>query len=227
MAAKDKPFRLMDLAPELRNRIYECYFEPTGPQTISILDITKHAPSQAITAVNKRMRHETYQIGQDAEREFFQRSFFLAWCNHNRYDIDLHTAEVNGMRRLIDLLPLFPITTLEVGLVAPIGLVQIGLVVMDRLTRWSRHVANVDSAGLITETLQYGSGEDIGEQCESEPKITTTLRDSARRLQQRLTRGGQGAYLDIPWVVEAAMLCNRWRRAPTAAEMARENASTG
>ncbi|KAK3629959.1 hypothetical protein LTR56_017718 [Elasticomyces elasticus] len=216
MAATDKPFRLLDLPPELRTRVYECYFEPEGPQAISIFDITKHAPSQAITAVNKRMRHETYQIGKDVEREFFQRSFFLEWCNRVRYDsIDQREEEIYGMRKLIKLLPFFPITALEVRLVAPRRGSQMGPMFLVRRTRWSRHVIHVDSAGLITETVQYGSGEVFGEQCEGEPKTTTTLQHSARQLGATLTRGEQVPYLNVVWVVEAAMVSNEWCHALT------------
>ncbi|KAK5739897.1 hypothetical protein LTR17_004993 [Elasticomyces elasticus] len=214
MAAKDKPFRLMDLAPELRTRIYECYFEPEGPQTISIFDITKHAPSQAITAVNKRMRHETYKIGKDAEREFFQRSFFLEWCNRVHYDgVDKATQEIDRMSRLIEALPLFPITTLEVRLVAPkrSRMSEAGFLVY--ISRWSRHVVNVDSTGFITETVQHGSGENFEEHSDGEPESTIALQYSVRDFEEELTRGGQMVYLDIVSVIEAALVSEGWTHA--------------
>ena len=53
------PFRFRDLAPELRNRIYDCVFEDEAPHRMSLLDIRAAAPPIAITAVSKQVRNES------------------------------------------------------------------------------------------------------------------------------------------------------------------------
>ncbi|KAK5676932.1 hypothetical protein LTS10_010696 [Elasticomyces elasticus] len=205
MAAKDKPFRLMDLAPELRTRVYECYFEPEGPQTISIFDITKHAPSQAITAVSKLVRHETYQIGKDAEREFFQRRFFTEFSIYH-YPIDNIKAYFPGLRykmRLVASLPRFPITCLEI---------QVTQKEPSHPKEWSRMVVTPEPGGGITETHDHEEGVDIKD-LSHELEKTTKLQNGLDGPQLAFTRSRGGThYLDIPNVVEAVLYWHGWAK---------------
>ncbi|KAK5703271.1 hypothetical protein LTR97_004220 [Elasticomyces elasticus] len=206
MAKDGKPFRLMDLAPELRTRVYECFFEPEGPQTINIFDITKHAPCQAITAVSKLIRHETYQISKEAERDFFQQSFYSGWCLPYTYDIEfdsLYTPELRCKMALIAALPRFPITSLELRLVKRAG---------PKPTQWSRMVVNAEPGGGLSETQDNAEGVDLKD-IDHELEKSTDLQDHLGGLRLTFTRSVRGThYLDIPNVVEAALHWHGWAK---------------
>ncbi|KAK5730094.1 hypothetical protein LTR15_000028 [Elasticomyces elasticus] len=166
----DKPFRLLDLPPELRVRIYECFFESEGPQTVELFETTKYAPSQAITAVSKLVRHETYQIGKEAERAFFQRSFFIEFSIYD-YPIDNIKAYFPGLEykmRLVASLPCFPITCLEV---------QVTQKEPSQPKEWSRMVVTPEPGGGITETHDHEEGVDIKD-LSHELEKTTKLQNS-------------------------------------------------
>ena len=65
-------FRLLDLPPELRNRVYHCLFEDIAPHTLDVLDAASFLPDGGVTTLSHRMRHETFPIFEDARRCFWQ-----------------------------------------------------------------------------------------------------------------------------------------------------------
>ena len=70
-------FRLFDLPPELRNRIYTSIFEGDAPPRLSLL-ATKHCcPSAAITTTSRLLRKESLGLFQEALRLF--------WTGHSFY----------------------------------------------------------------------------------------------------------------------------------------------
>ncbi|KAK5703272.1 hypothetical protein LTR97_004221 [Elasticomyces elasticus] len=205
-ALTEKPFRLMDLAPELRTRIYECYFEPEEFTftEVDVLEIAEHAPCQAITAVSKLLRHETYQLYRDAEKDFFQRSFVMDWCSYTRRcESKLFRAEIDAKLELLDALPPYPISRLEVRLeTATNG------------NHYTYYVITTDASGLIRETFEQGHMDECGHCGYDNPAKTTTLQRHAAALRRPLTRPGRPSHLILVHVVEAALFSDGWVGCP-------------
>lgn len=75
----DQPSHLMDLPPELRNRIYDFVFEDQAPQDISAFAAKALQPRSAIVAVSRQLRKETLGIQQQAIDQFMrQHTFFIS-----------------------------------------------------------------------------------------------------------------------------------------------------
>ncbi|KAK5131811.1 hypothetical protein LTR08_000566 [Meristemomyces frigidus] len=88
------PFRIRDLAPELRNHIYDCVFEDDAPHKLSLLEAHAVAPPSAITAVSRQLRQETLELHQHAMAAF--------WGSHDfciAFDCEKH--EVGKMKKML------------------------------------------------------------------------------------------------------------------------------
>ncbi|KAK4894333.1 hypothetical protein LTR27_007466 [Elasticomyces elasticus] len=168
----------MDLAPELRTRIYECCFEPEEFTftEVDILKIAEHAPCQAITA----------------------RDFFMDWCSYTcHYDLKLFREEVDARLELLDALPPYPISCLEIRLeTAASG------------NRYTYYVITADPSGLIRETFEEGHKDEYGHCGYHYPAETTTLQRHAAALRLPLTRPAHPSHLILVHVVEAALFSN-------------------
>lgn len=74
-----QPFRLLDLPPELRNRIYEHTLEDQAPHELDVFTYRTHVPEPAITAVSRQLRKETIGLLQEATRHFWDSHIFLVY----------------------------------------------------------------------------------------------------------------------------------------------------
>ncbi|KAK5134721.1 hypothetical protein LTR08_006236 [Meristemomyces frigidus] len=63
--------RLLELAPELRNNIFDFVFEDSAPKCIDIREWKQHAPHSAITATNHQLHAETLARAETAARAFW------------------------------------------------------------------------------------------------------------------------------------------------------------
>ena len=67
----NKPFRFTDLSPELRNSVYEYYFEDNAERQLDVFAISEHLPQAAITATSHEIRKETVVYYEELVRDFF------------------------------------------------------------------------------------------------------------------------------------------------------------
>ncbi|KAK5708478.1 hypothetical protein LTR17_020657 [Elasticomyces elasticus] len=76
MADEEQPFRLLDLPPELRVRIYECLYQDESVGDLDYLTLREHVPSVAITLTNRLIRHEAMPLYERATKSFYQQHIF-------------------------------------------------------------------------------------------------------------------------------------------------------
>ncbi|KAK5703265.1 hypothetical protein LTR97_004214 [Elasticomyces elasticus] len=186
MSGRAQPFRLLDLPAELRVRIYENLFEPNPgtPQEISLLDIRKHVPELAVLATSRLVRREAYAVGKTAEAEIFARHQFML-------DLVIDEAcsqESPGLQAAIAALPCYPISRMALGwYVKP----------RTDLARYTARMAptvlhltseELHCAYVVEGVCTFGRGL---------PKVVSLMKEEAMFLGLALTRGHDGAYLDI------------------------------
>ncbi|KAK5676933.1 hypothetical protein LTS10_010697 [Elasticomyces elasticus] len=205
MAAQHKHFRLLDLPPELRVRIYECFFEPSlrSSTRIDILDvetIKRHAPGLAILATNHLVRREAYDTGKEAERQYFHdHSFFLEIKTPaigHYSDLELFTSEMVEFMATVTSLPRYPVSTVETRLSQDL--------IGKRLV-YACQVINAASDGKIGTTARqkydFGHG----------PMHDYSLLDMVTKsLGVELTRSTKPITLDIRSLVEVVLCAAGW-----------------
>ncbi|KAK5736840.1 hypothetical protein LTR17_007165 [Elasticomyces elasticus] len=207
MTSDDKHFRLLDLPPELRVRIYECFFEPSlhSSTRIDILDvetIKRHAPDLAILATCHLVRREAHDIGVEAERKYYRdRCFILEvpvpW-NRAITDVQCFTPDLREMTSTIASLPRFPVSKLE--LYTPV--VKGGARMM-----WFRTMISAVSDGKVEIVADCGSGL----RSQGPPVTRSSFADGAvKKLGVSVTRGSSLVSLDINNLVQAALYTMGW-----------------
>ncbi|KAK5739891.1 hypothetical protein LTR17_004987 [Elasticomyces elasticus] len=112
MAKEERHFRLLDLPPELRVRIYECYFEPDPetPQAIDLYRVHDYAPQVAILRTSRLVRHESYPIGKPSIVKFFTQQKFAVDLEQ---DFPLTRTLSPGFQAAATALPPFPISAIR------------------------------------------------------------------------------------------------------------------
>ncbi|KAK5739898.1 hypothetical protein LTR17_004994 [Elasticomyces elasticus] len=216
MADDDQPFRLLDLAAELRVRIYECFFEPSlhSSTRIDILDvgtIKRQAPDLAILATNHLVRREAYDIGVQAERDYYQNRCFtlevlIPW-NRSRTDVRCFKSRLRKTTRTIASLPLFPVRKLELCT----AVTEKGL-----RTMWFRAVFSVTSEGKVELVADIGDGSTTGLGSRGPPVTRSSFADSnaaVKKLGISVTRGKSLISLDVNNLVTAALYNLGWASA--------------
>ncbi|KAK5703267.1 hypothetical protein LTR97_004216 [Elasticomyces elasticus] len=201
MADNDQHFRLLDLPPELRVRIYECFFElPTSLEATSIFEAQQQAPSLAIAVTSRLIRHEALDLGRIAVRHFFeQQSFFLQMPV---YTAEGRDSETDAFEAAAVALPRFPISTMEFR-----------FTVLDdprdspTSDHWKRHcrkTVRTMEGGQIEEVSRWrlhGIGQDYRTQTDS-----LSIKGAAA-LSIMLTNGASLQYLDVGNVSRALLWC--------------------
>ncbi|KAK4894326.1 hypothetical protein LTR27_007459 [Elasticomyces elasticus] len=112
MAKEEQHFRLLDLPPELRVRLYECYFEP-DPETSQAIDIFcvhDYAPKVAILRTSRLVRHESHSIGTQSIVKFFTQQKFAVDLEQ---DFPLTRTLSPGFQAAATALPPFPISAIR------------------------------------------------------------------------------------------------------------------
>ncbi|KAK5676927.1 hypothetical protein LTS10_010691 [Elasticomyces elasticus] len=198
MADSDQPFRLLDLPPELRVRIYECFFElPTSLEAIDIFEAQQHAPNLAIAATSRLIRREALDLGRQAVVQFYQQhSFFLqlpAWVEW-QWNRELQAAEA-----AVKTLPMLPISTFE-------NRYTVGEVKGERL--YVKVVMSISATGEIEATCRCRRDAD---EDYSPPARTnsSSVQRYAQVLDVAMTWGTSLQYLDIRNVMRAQLLSLR------------------
>ncbi|KAK4962403.1 hypothetical protein LTR10_000029 [Elasticomyces elasticus] len=212
VADDDKPFRLLDLAAELRVRIYECFFEPSlhSSTRIDILDvetIKRHAPDLAILATNHLVRQEAYEIGKEAERKYYQDQGFaldilIPW-NPASGTVKSFTPAMRNFMGSIASLPRFPLSKLEVRIVIEHA---------GRKIMWFRMAFRVISRQKVEVTAETGEGDTIGVGSHGPPEVRDNFTEgsSVKKLGVSVTRGKSLVSLDINNTTQAVLYSMGW-----------------
>jgi len=92
----EMPFRLLDLPPELRNRIYTCIIEDiTMPPSTDVFSALQFLPDPTITAVSRQIRSESLGLFRQATTEF--------WSTHNFYLTIHRQISAQHLRFMLDM----------------------------------------------------------------------------------------------------------------------------
>ncbi|KAK5739889.1 hypothetical protein LTR17_004985 [Elasticomyces elasticus] len=145
MPAEEEPSYFLELPPELRLLIYEYLVKTPTLGKMNILTAREHAPSVAILATSRRIRHEALKMTKAAVQDFFAlQDFFLEWDDHHAHDI--YTGrELRDVLPAVAALPTFPISRLDILYINGRNTNSINSV---------RTVASVSSSGVFTSALK-------------------------------------------------------------------------
>lgn len=92
----DRPFRFLDLPPELRNRIYDFTFADNAPENVKLFSMKGQVPSPAITVTSRQVRNESLLLYTEAIDCFYGAHVL-------QIDIDLRQLVNTEAKRLPEL----------------------------------------------------------------------------------------------------------------------------
>ncbi|KAK5736835.1 hypothetical protein LTR17_007160 [Elasticomyces elasticus] len=193
MADDEQHFRLLDLPPELRVRIYECFFElPTSLEAINIFEAQQHAPNLAIAATSRLIRHEALDLGMAAVRRFYkQQSVFLQL---GVLKAGQWTPEVRAIQASASALPSLPISELELRYTSSRS-------AGDRNLCKMRVAVTITAGGEVVDKFQRHMSAADGWHGDS----SSRLQQWARGEKFTLTRDAGAEHLDVGNVLRAML----------------------
>ncbi|KAK5730100.1 hypothetical protein LTR15_000034 [Elasticomyces elasticus] len=190
VAGRDQHFRLLDLPPELRMRIYECYFEadPDAPRAMNLVRVRDFATNVAVLRTSRLVRHESYTISKELVAKFFsQRDFFVEM----QYDSILKRRDkIPDLIEAVAAQPLYPISALTLKI--------LGRPTATGVHSWSARVStdpgNGTSRVALTIHRDHAPFEEV---------YPNVWQQAADKIGVEITRHGNAEYLDPGNLVKA------------------------
>ncbi|KAK5703264.1 hypothetical protein LTR97_004213 [Elasticomyces elasticus] len=143
MVAEEQPSYFLELPPELRLLVYEYLVKTPTLKKMNISTARDNAPSVAILATSRLIRHEAMNVVKVAVQDFFAlQNFFLETSNHQARAI-YAGQELRDVSQAVAALPSFPVSRLDI-LYLSNGCRTSGI----------KAVARVSSTGVYTTTLE-------------------------------------------------------------------------